>query len=497
MVVIDVETTGLSAERGDRVVELGLVRLDENLAVEREWSTLVNPERAMGASSIHRIRGVDVEDAPTFAEIAGDVGEFCSDAVIAGHNAWFDLEFLFSEFERAGLGSRLPSGAPLAVIDTLEMAHELVSGLRDYQLITVCGACGIGEWAHHSALADAKATAELLAHLATRANGDLSGFLDPDATRLKPGWTGRAPSRRAQPRMTLAALVSPSKAKPLPSEKAPPLQGEVAVFTGGLGIAREEASKAAEMLGCRVRTSVTDKTSIVVVGDPDVGRWGDAVGSGVTAKHRDALARAAAGQRIRVMTEGAFLKLASVVSDGVITEDEWNAVREMVYTSGFAALSEDAAKKRTRTPRARPLRLVQADPSSSSSDWNSIRFLREANAESAEQAIAMMQRFVVMLKADLDSFSGTHTIPEWEAFIRTAATTPSVVREFVDRAPGMAQFASRLVEPVAGMAHQVVEQLRGALELVDQGGDSDAERQSALMAAREAEQALNLACSPR
>lgn len=495
VVVMDFETTGLSPDKGDRVVEVGLVRLDERLAVEREWSTLVNPEREMGASSTHGIRGVDVENAPTFAEIAGDLGEFCADAVIAAHNASFDIQFLFSEFSHVGLASRLPSEASLAVIDTLEVSHDLVPGVRDYKLATVCDACGIAGWTHHGALGDAKATAELIAHLARRSNGDLAGFVDPRAVMLKPGWTGRAPSGRTRPRMTLAALAIPSDEKPALTARPPPLQGEVAVFTGGIGIAREEAARAAEMLGCRVMKSVTDKTSIVVVGDPDVGRWGDAIGSGITAKHRDALARAAAGQRIRILTEGAFLRLAGVVSDGVITEEEWNAVRELVYTSSFAASAEGAKIRAQRKPRAPRLRLVAPTNTFSSFEWKSIPFLQKANATSPEHAITLMQQFVAMLAADLKGFSGTHTMSEWEAFIRTTGTAPAVVKNFLDRTPGMAQFTPKLVEPVAGLAREAVEQLRRALERVDAASAAEADTQSALKAAREAEQALQLACS--
>jgi DNA polymerase-3 subunit epsilon len=102
-VVIDVETTGLSTEDGDRIVELGLLKLDQSLQVEREFTSLVNPERQMGATRIHGIRDADVKSAPTFADIAGDVGEFCAGSVLVGHNAGFDVGFLISEFDHVGL----------------------------------------------------------------------------------------------------------------------------------------------------------------------------------------------------------------------------------------------------------------------------------------------------------------------------------------------------------------------------------------------------------
>ena len=351
IVVVDFETTGLSTDDGDRVVEVGLVRLGADLRTEREYSTLVNPERKMGASSIHGIRGVDVVDAPTFAEIAGDVGEFLEGAIIAAHNAPFDVRFLVSEFEHVGLMQRLPPNVSLAVIDTLRVSQDLIQGVSDYKLPTVCAACGIPAWSHHGALGDAKATALLLAHLAEMGGDALARSLRSDAVLLEPGWTGLAPSGRTLPRKTLATLARPTSGAPVPTSKPPPLEGEIVVFTGGVGIARKEAVRAAEMLGCEVRPGVTKKTSIVVVGDPDVGRlFGQ--GAGITGKHRKALELAEAGQRVRLLTESDFMRLAEVVSDGVITDEEWRTVRELVYAVGFA--EPDGVSTQRRNGRRAP-----------------------------------------------------------------------------------------------------------------------------------------------
>jgi hypothetical protein len=300
----------------------------------------------MGASNIHGIRDVDVQDAPTFSDIAGDVGELCAGAIIAAHNASFDIGFLLSEFELAGLSERLPPGDVLAVIDTLALSRSLVADIPNYKLATVCGALGIQPWAHHGALGDAKATAQLLAHLA-QMSGGLS--VSTSTRVLGPGWTGLAPSGLSHPRKTLASLAKAGEGRPVPTGRPPPLAGEVAVFTGGMGIMRDEAVRVAEALGCTVRPAVSGKTTVVVVGDPEVGRLSCHVGSGVSAKHRAALERAAAGQRLRVLDEGAFMRLAEVVSDGVITEEEWSAVRELVYSVGFA--EPDGAPKRQARQR--------------------------------------------------------------------------------------------------------------------------------------------------
>jgi len=102
-VFLDVETTGLSPRRGDRVIEIALARL-RNGAIEDTLATLINPERriSLGASAINGIYDEDVADAPIFAEIADALNDFMRDAVIVCHNAPFDLGFVASEMERAG-----------------------------------------------------------------------------------------------------------------------------------------------------------------------------------------------------------------------------------------------------------------------------------------------------------------------------------------------------------------------------------------------------------
>ncbi|WP_143026021.1 exonuclease domain-containing protein [Leucobacter chromiiresistens] len=58
--VIDFETTGFVPERNDRVVEVGVVLLDETGQQEHSWTTLVNPRRDVGASHVHGISGGDL-----------------------------------------------------------------------------------------------------------------------------------------------------------------------------------------------------------------------------------------------------------------------------------------------------------------------------------------------------------------------------------------------------------------------------------------------------
>src|SRR4051794_34599242 len=101
LAVVDLETTG-TLPSVDRVVEVGVVLLDESGRVEDEFCTLVDPGRDIGPTSIHGIGAGEVIGAPTFGEVAPYLSALLSGRVVVAHNALFDLRFLAREFGRAG-----------------------------------------------------------------------------------------------------------------------------------------------------------------------------------------------------------------------------------------------------------------------------------------------------------------------------------------------------------------------------------------------------------
>lgn len=155
--VIDVETTGLRPWGTDRIIELAIVVVSANGEILQEYDTLLNPERDIGPTSIHRISAGDVRLAPRFREIAGDVLQVLTGIThIAGHNISFDLRFLVSEYQR--LGVEIPN---LPAICTYQQ-------LGRTKLLKCCEEHGIPcTDSLHRALTDARATAQLIAHLCT------------------------------------------------------------------------------------------------------------------------------------------------------------------------------------------------------------------------------------------------------------------------------------------------------------------------------------------
>jgi DNA polymerase III subunit epsilon len=153
--VVDVETTGLSPWKHDRIVEIAIVVTGPDGTVQAEYDTLVNPSRDMGPTSIHRITAADVLGAPKFADIAGDVLELLSQCdILAGHNVSFDKNFLKKEFERVGV--EFPD------VPTLCTCSLLGRG----SLLACCEDLGIVvEGMPHRALSDARATAGIVLKL--------------------------------------------------------------------------------------------------------------------------------------------------------------------------------------------------------------------------------------------------------------------------------------------------------------------------------------------
>lgn len=153
--VVDVETTGLFPQRHDRIVEIAVVLLNQDGSTEREYQTLVNPDRDMGPTAMHGISAGEVLHAPKFLEIAGDILDFLKGVhVLAGHNVRFDRGFLVSEFQRIDV--TLPEGEAVCTCQYLGG-----SSLR-----ACCAEFGISfDGEPHCAIHDARATAKLLRRL--------------------------------------------------------------------------------------------------------------------------------------------------------------------------------------------------------------------------------------------------------------------------------------------------------------------------------------------
>jgi len=128
-VVLDTETTGLSWDKGNRVVEIGCVELIERRPTGRTFQRYLNPECQFEPGA-QEVTGLTVEflaDKPKFADVVDEFLEFIDGAELVIHNAAFDIGFLDSELARCGthLGRMRDR---CAVQDSLQLARQRFPG---------------------------------------------------------------------------------------------------------------------------------------------------------------------------------------------------------------------------------------------------------------------------------------------------------------------------------------------------------------------------------
>lgn len=152
--VLDFETTGFGSI--DRVVEVGVVLLDEQLQVEETWDTLIQPEREIPNTFVHKITNEDVVDAPLFSGIAARLATMLAERTMVAHNASFEQRFLHQEFAR--LGVVWPEYGNW-VIDTRDLSKKFFGKSKLQEVLDLAG---IQNARPHAALSDALATAALL-----------------------------------------------------------------------------------------------------------------------------------------------------------------------------------------------------------------------------------------------------------------------------------------------------------------------------------------------
>ncbi len=161
-IVLDTETTGLSAREGHRIIEIGAIEIVARRITERRLHHYVNPERDSddGALAVHGLSREFLADKPKFGDIVDELLAFVRDAEVIIHNASFDVEFLDEELKRLG---RPPFAAHCAkVTDSLTLARELHPGKRN-SLDALCERYGVSNRHRtlHGALLDAGLLAEV------------------------------------------------------------------------------------------------------------------------------------------------------------------------------------------------------------------------------------------------------------------------------------------------------------------------------------------------
>lgn len=161
-IMLDTETTGLSWEKGHRVIEIGCIEVVNRRVTDQQFHVYINPEREIdpGAQAVHGISMDFLEDKPVFAEVIEEFIAFIKGAELVIHNAKFDVGFLNHELKLHGGYGRLEDHSTIA--DTLMMARRKHPGQRN-SLDALCKryAVDASERTLHGALLDSQLLAEV------------------------------------------------------------------------------------------------------------------------------------------------------------------------------------------------------------------------------------------------------------------------------------------------------------------------------------------------
>lgn len=189
-VIVDLETTGNSPNKGDKIIQFAAVVIEKG-EIQEQYSTLINPNQSI-PPFITELTGISdemVRNAPIFSMIAPKVLQLLEDAYFVAHNVLFDLSFLQAELKQAGY-----EGFYGPVLDTVEMARILLPTASSYQLSELALREGIHHERPHQADSDAFVTAQLFNLFIDRLNNlpmitmkqlyELSGGLKSDIALL-------------------------------------------------------------------------------------------------------------------------------------------------------------------------------------------------------------------------------------------------------------------------------------------------------------------------
>ncbi|MCM2392073.1 TerD family protein [Streptomyces albipurpureus] len=324
--LVDVETSGL-IPRQHRVLSIAVVTMGPDGEQTGEFSTLLNPGGDCGPVHIHGLTPERLRGAPTFDQVAAQIGALLQNRVMVAHNAQFDYDFLAHEFARAGV--RLPVSQRLC---SLALNRRVDPPTKDMRLATLAAHYGVPQTRAHDALDDTRVLAGVFrASLREAARLDLRLPMVACPPRQDSHFTPNPPKApcayRNPGRMTSGRALT---------------QGMKIAITGETGIARDELISRSVAAGLNMVGSVSRHTSALVANDSGAD----------SAKARRALA-----EGVPVIDERTFLRLLGDVRPGVAHESQSTAAPATARTKAPTAAppATPPATRRPRTSAGKPL----------------------------------------------------------------------------------------------------------------------------------------------
>lgn len=291
-VVIDLETTGRNPQQ-DNIIEISAIKYRNNVETDK-FSQLIAIDRPIShfVSMLTGITDEMLEGKPYIQDVLPSFVEFIGNDVLVGHNiAAFDSCFLAKAYN-----DYLNKEFENPCVDTLRLSKKLNKEFLRHSLGFLAFHYNVSYDGAHRAAADCLITNACFQCMKReiRENYGEEEFC-------------AAATRKAK--INVSEIVPECEV----TDCSHPFYQRIIVFTGALSLSRQDAMQLAVNVGAIVKTSVTSKTSYLVVGDQDLARVGD---DGMSSKEEKAHALNNSGKaQIQIISESIFLEL--VKKEGV------------------------------------------------------------------------------------------------------------------------------------------------------------------------------------
>ena len=284
--VIDTETTGYDPY-WDEMIEIAALRVRGGEVVD-SFSSLIRPAAQVDDffTQLTGITNDALAAAPDIQEVLPQFLDFVGDDVVVGHNAHFDVNFIYD----AAMGFL---NRPFAndIVDTMRLSRHALPGLDSHSLSSVAAALGVTRVGEHRSLGDCKTTYAVLQALAA------TGF---DFDGIK---------RTRSSHQVKAADIAAYAGAEQPDN---PLYGKVCVFTGALERPRRVAMQTVANIGGICADSITKKTNFLILGNND---YCATIKDGKSAKQKKAESLILKGQDLQILSESVFYDLIQMQND--------------------------------------------------------------------------------------------------------------------------------------------------------------------------------------
>ncbi len=289
--VVDVETTGLSPALDD-IIEVSALRVRNNEVVDT-FSSLVQLQThtSLDKAIIDKtgITFAMLSTAPAAAQVFPAVRDFIGADVIIGHNASFDVNFLYNKFMRT---MRVPFTNNY--VDTLRISRKVFPELRHHRLDNIAAKIGYSPETRHRALADCQTT--LACYYAMRKRVWQTVGIDEFVDRCAKNKSYAVPRDKVDLRKVTPRTDT--------FDETHPLFGKRCVFTGKLErLARIDAAQVVVDFGGLCDNNVTKKTNYLIVGNDE---YFNSITGSKTGKQKKAEEYQQQGVAIEIIPEDAF-----------------------------------------------------------------------------------------------------------------------------------------------------------------------------------------------